>query len=86
MLSTAFNDALERLLMAHDRYRCTARAPDNIVGLSMARAQLDLARNEVHAARQSDRQARALLARRTIPRSFDQALQVWTDQCGLGGG
>ncbi len=82
MLTTAFNDAFDRLLMAHDRYRRTQRHPDNIVGLSVARAQLDMARAEVHAARQADRQARALLARRTVPRNLEQALQVWTEQFG----
>ncbi len=82
MLSTMFDDALERLLMAHDRYRRTPRNPDNVVGLSRARAQLDLARAEVHAARAADPQARALLARRIVPRSFEDALRVWSDQFG----
>lgn len=73
MLSTRFNDALDRVLMAFEYYRHVPRNPDNVARLASARLQLDQARAELHEAREQDHPPQP-----DPPRTAEEALWIWT--------
>ncbi len=84
MLPTRFDDALARLLTAYERYRTTARTPENIAQLGRARLLLDQARQEAHEERPRIWQPPPRVPNAAVPATADEALRTWSGDYRYG--